>query len=422
MPSMLPSTPPFLDAPLRTRARGVLGAAAALVLAACASADRAAEAQALAHDTIILDGHVDLPFRLSRRPADVTQRTEDGDFDYVRAREGGLDAPFMSIFVPASYEEQGGARAFADELIDLVEGLAAEAPTKFAMASSAADVRAIFESGRIALLLGMENGAPIEGRLENADHFHARGVRYITLCHSKDNHICDSSYDTRHSSGGLTPFGFELVRRMNELGILIDVSHVSDDSFWQVMETTAAPVIASHSSLRHFVPGFERNMSDDMVRRMAANGGVVQINFGSTFISSAANGAGDARRAALLAHADEHDLERGDPALEAFSQQYAEQHPFPRATVADVVDHIDRVVDLAGIDHVGLGSDFDGVGDSLPEGLRDVSMYPNLIEELLGRGYSHADIVKICSGNVLRVLAAAERNAAGLSAGTATSR
>jgi membrane dipeptidase len=343
---------------------------------------------------------------------DVSGRALGGEFDWPRAVEGGLDAPFFSIFTPASMEAAGTSKRVADELIDIVENLAQRNPDKFEIPHSAADVRRIFESGRIALLLGMENGSPIAGKLENLDHFHARGVRYITLCHGEDNHICDSSYDTHHTHGGLTPFGAAMVRRMNELGILVDISHVSDESFWDVMAITQAPAIASHSSLRHFVPGFERNMSDEMVRRLSRNGGVVMINFGSTFLTADANMHGEERRRAVENFGRERGLSSGDPLdlseLRTFGRRWDKKHPFPFANVGDVVDHIDRVVELAGIDHVGFGSDFDGVGDTLPRGLKDVSDYPNLIGEMRRRGYSREDIEKVCSGNLLRVMARSE--------------
>ncbi len=361
----------------------------------------------------MLDGHIDVPYRLRSRPDDVSQATEGGDFDYPRAVAGGLDAPFFSIYVPAEYEEKGGAKALADELIDGVEALAARAPDKFRMARSVADVHAAFADRRIALLMGMENGSPVEGDLRNLDHFHGRGIRYITLCHSKDNHICDSSFDTRHTSKGLTPFGRDVVRRMNELGILIDVSHVSDDTFFQVLELSRVPVIASHSSCRHFTPGFERNMSDAMIRRLAERGGVIQINFGSSFLLDDIRRAGEERRAALERWRIEHGLAPGAPELRERARQWSRENPSRFADVKDVADHIDHVVRLVGVDHVGFGSDFDGVGDSLPTGLKDVSMYPNLLAELLRRGYSEPDLEKICSGNVLRVLGAAERFAAG---------
>jgi membrane dipeptidase len=389
-----------------------------------AEATLAARADALAHRFIILDGHVDVPYRLEATKdaageltEDVANATEHGDFDYPRARAGGLDAPFMSIYIPAKYESKG-AKKLADSLIDMVEGFAEAAPDKFALARSPADVRANFEAGKISLPMGMENGAPVEGKLANLAHFHARGIRYITLAHSKHNHISDSSYEEGAKHHGLSKFGKKVVAEMNRLGIMIDVAHVSDDAFWQVMELSKVPVIASHSSCRHFTPGWPRNMSDEMIQALARNGGVIQINFGSSFISDEVRKAREAQREAKQKMlADEH-VEMGSPEAKKLIDEYDREHPAPYATIGQVADHIDHVVELVGVDHVGFGSDFDGVGDSLPEGLKSVADYPNLIAELLARGYSEVDIEKICSGNVLRVWQAVEDHAKNVSAAT----
>lgn len=392
----------------------------ALLLAACASLPPEERAPELAQRLLIVDGHVDVPYRLhaqreqGQAQDDVGAATAGGDFDTPRARAGGLDAPFFSIYTPAEAEALGTSKALADELIDGCEALIAAHPETFELARTAADVRRIAGAGRIALLYGMENGSPLAGSLANLEHFQRRGVRYITLCHGKDNHLCDSSYDTSHTHGGLSAFGQEVVRRMNELGVLVDVSHLSDEGFWDVLAVTRAPVIASHSSLRHFVPGFERNMSDEMVVALAQNGGVIQINFGSTFLTRAANEHYGARAQAVEAFAAAHGGPDSDESR-AFAERYDREHPFPRATVADVADHIERVVELVGVEHVGLGSDFDGVGDSLPSGLEDVSKYPNLIAELLRRGFSERELAKICGENVLAVLERAERVARELS-------
>src|SRR5262245_52126256 len=397
---------------MRARLRPLLLPFASLIAACTAPrpVDPALRARELAREFVILDGHVDVPYRLleqkhAGKPLDdVGVHTAGGDFDFPRAVEGGLDAPFFSIFTPAEDEEHGTSKQVAEELIDLVEGIVQAHPDEFTIARTAGEVRRAQGEHRLALLLGMENGSPIEGQLANVDHFFERGVRYLTLTHGKDNHICDSSYDERHTHKGLTPFGREVVRRMNELGILVDVSHISDDTFWQVMELTQAPAIASHSSLRHFVPGFERNMSDDMLRALAKNGGVIQINFGSSFLTRPANEQGTARRKAQTEFLAEKGATEDSPEATAFMAEWDRAHPFPFADVKDVADHIDHAVEIAGEDHVGLGSDFDGVGDSLPTGLKDVSQYPNLIAELLRRGYSESAIRKICGENVLRVL------------------
>lgn len=374
------------------------------------------QAERLAHDLVLIDTHIDVPYRLEEEPADISQATDSGDFDYPRAVEGGLDAAFMSIYVPASYQETGGAKQFADSLIDMVRGFEARWPDEFAVATSVADIRRQFGTGVVSLPMGMENGAPIGNDLANVAYFHDRGIRYITLAHSENNQICDSSYASERAWNGLSPFGREVVAEMNRTGIMIDVSHVSDDTFYQVMELTRAPVIASHSSCRAFTPGFERNMDDDMIRALAANGGVIQINFGSAFLRQDANQQGMAMWQALAAYQEEHDLEEDDPEMEAYQDEYLAEHPRIYSDISDVVAHIDHVVDVAGIDHVGLGSDFEGVGDSLPTGLKDVSDYPNLIYELLARGYSEDDLAKLCGENLLRVWSEVERVAAEMQA------
>ncbi len=381
----------------------------------------AEQAQRLAQTLIITDGHVDLPyrlriknFRLTREYLGIPVETEEGDFDYVRAKKGGLDAPFMSIYIPASYQVDGGAKELADTLIDMVRGITEAHPDKFALANSPDEVEANFEKGLLSLPMGMENGAPIEEDLGRVQYFFDRGIRYITLTHSKDNKICDSSYDETGTWNGLSPFGREVVREMNRVGIMIDISHVSDSTFYQVMELTEAPVIASHSSCRKFTPGFERNMNDDMIRRLGENGGVIQINFGSSFLDAEVRRFRDKSRQLLDSILTAQGLTVDDEEAEPVIEQFRKDNPKLYADVEKVADHIDHVVALAGVDHVGLGSDFDGVGDSLPAGLKDVSQYPNLIKELLKRGYSEADIAKICYQNVFRVWRSVEATAARL--------
>lgn len=369
-----------------------------------AATDPAARAQQLAQQFLIVDTHIDVPYRLKNKWEDVSVSAPGGEFDYPRAKAGGLNAPFMSVYIPASLEKSGGGYLLANQLIDSMEALVGRAPDKFAMAYQSADLARQAKEGKISLALGMENGTPIDGKLENLQHFYQRGIRYVTLAHSESNHIADSSYDMRRRWKGLSPFGAQVVAEMNRLGMMIDISHVSDQAFYQVIQLTKAPVIASHSSLRAFVPGFERNMDDAMIKALAKNGGVIQINFGSSFVVSQANQWGLQLKAALAA------APKGTDENE-FRKTYLQQHPYPFANVNTVLDHIDYVTKLVGIDYVGIGSDFDGVGDSLPEGLKDVSAYPNLIEGLLRRGYSEADIEKIMSGNLLRVWRAVEAHA-----------
>lgn len=368
------------------------------------AADFTQQANKIAQSTLIIDTHIDVPYRLHDDWEDVTKATQRGEFDYPRAKAGGLNAPFMSIYIPASYEKKGGGYLLANQLIDNMEALVGRAPDKFAMAYNSADLAKHFKEGKISLALGMENGTPIEGKLENLQHFYDRGIRYITLAHSESNHIADSSYDLRRQWKGLSPFGKELIKAMNETGVMIDISHVSDDAFYQTVELSKVPVIASHSSLRAFVPGFERNMDDDMIKALAKNGGVIQINFGSAFVVSAANQWGLQRDGAFKAS--------GQTDKDAFTAEYKKKHPYPFASLDKVLDHIDYVKKLVGVDYVGIGSDFDGVGDSLPEQLKDVSMYPNLIRGLLERGYTEQEIEKVLSGNTLRVWRAVEDYAA----------
>lgn len=368
-----------------------------------------AKAEALAKKNIIVDGHVDLPYRMEVKGFMIKKQVEDvsveteGNFDYPKAKKGGLDAPFMSIYVPSSYQEVGGAKYFADSLIDMVSQLPVEFPELFALANSPSDIQANFEKGLVSLPLGMENGAPIEDDLKNVEYFFERGIRYITLTHATDNQICDSSYDLSDDQwNGLSPFGEEVVNEMNRVGIMVDISHVSDSAFYDVMKVAKAPAIASHSSARHFTPGFERNMSDDMIKVLAENGGVIHINFGSSFLSKKIRDNRTAVKEHLINYKNENKLTLEDSAYVAYAEKYAkDNHLFE--DIKTVADHIDRVVQLAGIDHVGFGSDYDGVGDSLPTGLKDVSTFPNLIKELLDRGYSEADIAKICYQNTFRV-------------------
>ena len=369
----------------------------------------AVQAEALAKKNIIVDGHVDLPFRMVVKGFMVKKEIEDvsvettGNFDHPKAKRGGLDAPFMSIYIPSRYQETGGAKAFADSLIDMVSQLPEEFPDLFALANSPQDIEANFKKGLISLPMGMENGAPVEDDLANVEYFFNRGIRYITLTHATDNQICDSSYDESDDKwDGLSPFGEEVVKEMNRLGMLVDISHVSDKAFYDVMKIVKAPVIASHSSARKFTPGFERNMDDDMIKLLGENDGVIHINFGSSFLSKEYQDNISEIREHLVNYRTEKGLSQDDEAYQEYAESYMQANK-QFEDVEKVADHIDHVVSLVGIDHVGFGSDYDGVGDSLPTGLKDVSTFPNLIRELLERGYSKKDIAKICYKNTFRV-------------------
>jgi len=377
------------------------------------------KANRLAQEFIITDGHVDLPyrlkiqnFRLAKEYLGIPIETDDGDFDYKRAKEGGLDAPFMSIYLPSNLQqEEGASRRLADSLITMVAGIASAHPTYFEVAYNVKDVERIAEQGKIALPMGMENGSGIEDDISLVRHFKDRGISYITLTHAKDNLICDSSYDTTGTWKGLSPYGEDVVKEMNRVGIMVDISHVSDRAFYDVMELTDVPVIASHSSVRKYTPGFERNMDDAMIQRLGEENGVIQINFGSSFLDKAIADRIDDSRSELAALLEEKGLSWRDEEAKPIMDQYQKDHPVLMSDVEMVANHIDHVVSIAGIDAVGLGSDYDGVGDTLPTGLKDVSQYPNLIKVLLERGYSDEDIAKICYKNVFRVWSAVENYA-----------
>lgn len=367
-------------------------------------------ADKIAHKYILTDGHVDLPyrlkiknFRLERQYLGIPISTTDGDFDYERAKKGGLSAPFMSIYIPSSYQQTGGAKELADSLITMVKGIAAAHPDKFAIVTNPKQADANFKKGIISFPMGMENGAPLL-KLSDVAYFRQRGISYVTLTHGKDNHICDSSYDSTFTHKGLSAYGKEVIKEMNRVGIMVDVSHVSDDSFYQAIELSSVPVIASHSSCRHFTPTFKRNMSDDMIKLLGKKGGVIQINFGSSFLDENYRQQAEVLQEKFGKILKEKGLKFGDSAAQDLLKQFQKENPVLFADVETVADHIDHVKKLTGsTKNIGIGSDFDGVGDSLPTGLKDVSQYPNLIYVLLKRGYTEDAIADIMYRNVWRV-------------------
>ncbi len=365
-------------------------------------------ADELVHKYIIVDGHVDLPdhllekkFSFALDTMNTLISTDNGDFDYERAKKGGMDAPFMSIYIPASYQllpDKGKGRA--DSMINLVQDIVKNIPEKFALAGSVEEIEKNFKDRKISLPMGMENAAPVGDDIKNVQYFYDRGIRYMTLTHGKDNQICDSSTDTTRTWNGLSPYGREVVKEMNRVGIMVDISHVADSTFYQVMELSKAPCIASHSSCKYFAPDVKRDMTDDMIKKLGENNGVMMINFYTAFLSGEAYRQGKMIDSVLAAQG----LKSSNPLAKPLIEQFKKDHPAV-VDVETVVNHIDHVVQLASIDNVGLGSDFDGVGGAgnLPDGLKDVSQYPNLIYALLKRGYTESDIEKICSGNVIRV-------------------
>ena len=366
------------------------------------------DAEQIAQDSLILDSHIDVPYRLWRQhleglEIDDISGSTDGDFDFIRARKGGLNVPFFSIYLPASTQEDGTSHQMANELIDMVEDIVTLYPKKFILINSVADLGSITKKNIVGIALGMENGAPIQGDLSRVQYYFDRGIRYITLTHSKTNHISDSSYDENIQWHGLSEFGKNLIEEMNKVGIMVDISHVNDEAFYQAIEISQVPVIASHSSLRYFTPGFERNVDDAMLSKLAEKGGVIQINFGSSFISKRPRDYLVKMNSFLESRLGQNLEEVSEQDIRETRSEFIANNPYPYASLDEVLDHFDRVLQLVGIDHIGIGSDYDGVGDTLPVGLKDVSTYPALIQGLLERGYSRKDIQKILGGNLIRV-------------------
>jgi membrane dipeptidase len=370
---------------------------------------RLKQARTIIASAPLVDTHIDFPYSLTERNewyqpgyTALAIRHQGGDFDYERAKQGGLVGAFMSIYIPSSFQlQKGRCRSTADSLITVIDQVVAAHPDKFMKANRAEDVMIAFKNGKVALPMGMENGAPIE-KIEDVAYFHKRGIRYVTLTHNKDNQICDSSRDKARTHGGLSPFGVEVVREMNRVGIMVDVSHLSDETISDVIRLSKKPLVASHSACRHFTPDFFRNMPDSLVIGVAKGGGVIQVPFSHYFLSTASKAEFDGAEKRMK---DKGFNDEKKPEAKAFMRKELAK---TQTDVGTVVDQIDYIVKLVGVDHVGLGSDFDGVGLALPNDLADVSMYPNLVAELLRRGYSAADIRKICGENLLRVWRANE--------------
>ena len=361
----------------------------------------------LAHDATIVDTHIDAPSELVAHWNDLALPTPSREFDYPRARDGGLDVAFMSIYTSADEDEAGKAWQSANTQIDAVEALVGRHPDRFALLRSPGDVERLQRGEKVLLALGMENGGPIGDDLKQLAHFHARGVRYITLAHSRNNRISDSATDIAPHWHGLSPFGREVIEEMNRLGIMVDVSHLSEKAIAQAVASSRAPVIASHSALRHFTPGFQRNLSDGNVKAIAAKGGVVQVPFGSIFIDARA-----ARTYSTFLREREAFRLAKLTALAAGKPVPGTEPQFPAlnsTSMKAVLDNIDRIVALAGVDHAGIGSDFDGVNGALASELRSVADYPQLVAGLQQRGYTEEAIRKILGGNLLRVWAEVER-------------
>lgn len=393
----------------------LLAAACLLSAPIVARAQATDAARRLAQDAIIVDTHIDAPGVLTDKWADLAGAHKDREFDYPKARAGGLDVAFMSIYTSPRQDADGSAWQTANAMIDGVEALVQRHPSKFAILTSPGDATRLLEGGRVLLPLGMENGAPLQDKLENVRFFFDRGVRYITLAHSAANRLADSSYAAEKKWNGLSPFGREVVAEMNRLGIMVDVSHLGDASALEAIRLSKVPVIASHSAFRHFTPGFERNISDEIAKAVAARGGVVQVPFGTAFINPDSAADLQAQFRARVAF-DQRNLvlkAQGKPQEDraAFEKAWEQAHPVRSSTLAQVLDQIDYGVKLLGVDHVGIGSDFDGVGGELANELKTVADFPNLVAGLQSRGHSDADIRKILGGNLLRAWAAIEAGA-----------
>ena len=354
---------------------------------------------------IILDGHIDTPQRMLDLKTDISARLSDGHIDVPRMREGGLTAAFFSIWVDARYA-RGTAFQRALDLIGAVRALT-DTNRDVELATTAGEVRAAVARGHIAALMGVEGGHAIENSLEKLDSLYRLGVRYMTLTWNNGNDWAGSSTD-RERHGGLTSFGRQVVGRMNQLGMLVDVSHVSDATFRDVLATTTRLVIASHSSCRALAH-HPRNLSDEQLRAIARNGGVVGINFYPVFLDEHFRSQYEEMRRRLKPQIDSIRAHyRGHPGESAFEVdkfvgQHAESLDVP--TIDRLIDHIDHAVQVMGIDHVGLGSDFDGIS-VLPRPMKDATSLPELIRALGGRGYSDSDVRKVLGENFLRVLTA----------------
>jgi membrane dipeptidase len=358
--------------------------------------------------TVTVDTHADTPTEFLKQPFDLGATNKKGEFDYPRMKAGGLNAEFFAAYVPAKYANKGAA-AYCMKIMETTHEMADRYPAWVRFATSTLDIRNAARDGKGAILIGIEGGHAIEDSLELLRAFYRFGARYMTLTHTNSNNWADSSGDEpKHN--GLTPFGRAVVLEMNRLGMLVDVSHVSDKTFWDVIETSKAPVIASHSSARA-ISNHPRNMTDDMLRAMAKNGGVVQVNFYTVFLSDQARIAAAERTKKLAPEVAA--LKAKDPGEgEVFEKgmlELEQANPLPPVPYTAIVDHIDHIAKVAGIDHVGIGSDFDGISGNAPVGMEDVSKLPSIRAEMKRRGYSEADVRKVMGENFMRVFAEVER-------------
>jgi membrane dipeptidase len=369
------------------------------------------EARALHKDSLVVDGHNDLPWQfrekkdLSFLTLDISRLQKTIHTDIPRLREGGVGAQFWAAFVPTSTRKDHSAIRMTLEQIDVIHRFVKAYPDAFEFARTADDIVRIRKAGKVASLIGVEGGHSIDDSLGVLRCYYDLGVRYMTLTHSENTDWADSATDTPKSNG-LSPFGEEVVHEMNRLGMMVDISHVSADTMRHVLRVTKVPVIFSHSSA--FAKAeHPRNVPDDVLKQMPTNGGIVMVNFYSGFIVP------EAARLRKQMFETAREMKKKYPDEKEFQvamDEYRKANPIPRGSIHDVVDHIEHIIKVAGIDHVGLGSDFDGI-DSTPEQLEDVSKYPYITQELLNRGYKPDQIRKVLGENFMRVFREVEKAA-----------
>lgn len=394
-----------------------LSAAGAIVLALAPAffsqsvALKHPQAATIHQQAIVVDTHADTTQRLIFDPKfDIGVRHADGNLDVPRMKEGGLDAVFFSIWVPSDVTGLPAVKRTLDQ-IDAVREAARTHSDTLALATTAADVRRAAAGHKIAVLMGIEGGHMIDDNLRLLRNYAALGVRYMTLTHFKNNNFADSSTD-KPAHNGLTAFGKDVVREMNRLGMMIDISHVADKTFYDVLALTTAPVIASHSSCRA-ISNHPRNMSDEMLRALAKNGGVIMINYHAAFLSEEFRVASEKRRGDVVTALSEMSKKcGGNEACSSLEGERSDHEAMangqlPKVGWEKIIEHIEHAVKVAGVDHVGLGSDFDGA--TMPLGLEDVSKLPRITDALLTKGFSPSDVEKILGGNILRVMEAADR-------------
>lgn len=353
----------------------------------------------------VLDTHCDTPSQVLRL-RDLSKDNDHAHVDFPKLRKGGVDGVFFALYVPASYDcDPDAGFEYACRLLSGVERSVAENRSEVAFAYNVDDALSNKDRSLISLFLGLENGSPIGTSFDRLHFFREKGVRYMTLCHSGDNQICDSCASGLGHWGGLSPFGRDLISEMNRIGMLVDVSHISDSSFYDVLECSSKPVVATHSCCRALA-SHPRNMTDDMIRALAEAGGVIQINFYPMFLDSGfsqvLSDSGLSERGEAIER--EFIADPGDPVRrQAWNMVQDEIQALPRPSYKLIADHIDHVVELVGIDHVGLGSDFDGI-EVTPAGLENISMMPLIFEEMRHRGYSEGEITKVAGANFFRIL------------------